>query len=163
MLRKLAGLRLATDNARLPAPIAAVVMALSLSLLAGCPATPDDANGIRAQNPWVREPLPGQSKTAAYLELRNNTSGPVTLIKAHSTHARAIEIHESTNKDGMVGMRRVDKVVIPGQETVRFAPGGLHLMLFGIDELPATVEVQLVLASEQTITVPFRRAAAGTQ
>jgi hypothetical protein len=37
-------------------------------------------------------------------------------------------MHQSSNKGGMSGMDMVDKVSVPAGGTVRFAPGGYHLM-----------------------------------
>ncbi len=37
-------------------------------------------------------------------------------------------LHQSSNKGGMSGMDMVDKVIVPAGGTVRFAPGGYHLM-----------------------------------
>jgi copper(I)-binding protein len=37
-------------------------------------------------------------------------------------------LHQSTNKGGMSDMNMVDRVVVPAGGTLRFSPGGYHLM-----------------------------------
>jgi copper(I)-binding protein len=138
-----------------------LTLGLSLALLGGCPATPTADGGIRADDARVRELLPGQDKTVAYLDLTNAGPEPITLIEARSRHARAIEIHQHTRNGNMISMRRVKSIPIPSSETVRLAPGGLHLMLFGVDTLAPSIEIQLLWAHGQVVNVPFRRVTIG--
>ena len=127
-----------------------------LPLLAGCPAGPTGAH-IDVQDARVRQLLPGQTKTVAYADLTNNSPRPINLVSAHSDSARSIEIHQSTTHGDMVAMRRVESIVIPGEETVRLAPGGLHLMLFGVADLPPHIDIELFWADGQVVSIPFRR------
>jgi copper(I)-binding protein len=61
----------------------------------------------------------------------------------------------------MMRMKKVDRVPLPKGEEVKFAPGGLHLMLFGTKgPLRAgeslRLELQLADGSSQEVTVPVR-------
>ena len=134
-----------------------------MALLAGCAPPSGAVSDVNVENARVRELLPGQSKTVAYLDLSNRGSAEVTLLKATSSHAKTIEIHQSTRRGNMVSMRRLDKVVIPGKETVRLAPGGLHLMLFGVERLPPSIEVELHWAHGEVMRVSFATVSFGAQ
>ncbi len=55
-----------------------------------------------------------------------------------SDYIQRIEMHESIDKNGMSGMREIENVLVPSGGKVVFAPGGKHLMVWGIR--PAMVE-----------------------
>ena len=134
--------------------IAAVALC---ALLASCSGPPAKTTGIAADNARVRALLPGQSKTVGYVDLSNQGDSAVTLIKATSAHARVIEIHSTGRRGDMVTMRRVDSLEIPAKDTVRLAPGGLHLMLFGVEHLPPSIEIALHWATGDITRVSFAR------
>lgn len=61
----------------------------------------------------------------------------------------------------MMGMREVMRIELPAGETIRLEPGGLHIMLIGLDDdlVPGEeFDITLVFeqAGEQTITVEVR-------
>lgn len=146
--------------------IPALSVLLGLCLLVGC-SDANDAGDIRVHDARVRQLLPGQlpgeGKTAAYLDLTNTGPAAVTLVQARSDHARSIEIHQTSRQGDLLSMRRVDSVRVAGKETVRLAPGGLHLMLFGVDNLPSSIEIELFWAHGEIIRVPFRQISIGAQ
>ncbi len=82
---------------------------------------------------WYRELPPGMDKSSAYMVLINNTDAPVVVTSAHSESVRAIEFHEVGEVSGMFTMRRMQALHIPPQESLELKPGGMHLMLFGVD------------------------------
>jgi len=43
-----------------------------------------------------------------------------------------VEIHSMNMDGGVMRMRRLDGVDLPSSGTVALAPGGLHMMLFGL-------------------------------
>ncbi len=107
--------------------LAAALAALAL-LLAGCAPSPDD--GVLIEDAWVREAPPGARALAGYLQLRNRSDAPLALLFANSDAFDRIELHQTLHDDGRMRMVEVDHVPLPPGETVVFAPGGLHLMLF---------------------------------
>ncbi len=129
-------------------------------VLMGCSGA-ETGTGIEAANARIRAPVAGQDKSAGYLDLTNKSNRAVELVAARSPHARSIEFHETRYDGSMMRMRRIHTIVIPRQETVRLAPGGLHLMLFGLDDPPALMEVEFVRADGNTFIVLFDRVPPG--
>jgi periplasmic copper chaperone A len=114
------------------------------------------APALQVADARVRAPIPGQDKTVGYFTARNAGTETLVLSGARSEAVRAIEIH-TTQRDGdMVRMRRLDEVVIGAGETVRFEPGGRHLMLFGAADLANVVEIVLLGPDGAEHHVTFR-------
>ncbi|AOS96780.1 hypothetical protein AUP74_01321 [Microbulbifer aggregans] len=83
---------------------------------------------------FVRETLPGLSTSAAYLELKNHAREGRSLTGveiAQSAQALA-SLHTTVERDGISRMRPVEALAIPAGQSVKMAPGGLHVMLEGV-------------------------------
>jgi copper(I)-binding protein len=100
---------------------------------------------LSAQDAWIRA-TPGVDVAAAYLTLHNAGTQPVVVTGVRSPAAEAAMIHETTLVNGESTMRPHEPLRIAAGETVRFAPGGLHVMLHGLkrplavgDEVAVTV------------------------
>jgi len=120
-------------------------------------------SALSAQDAWVRA-TPGVDVAAAYLTLHNGGTQPVVVSGVSSPAAGAAMIHESTLVNGQSTMRAHEPLRIGAGETVRFAPGGLHIMLHMLKRpLAAGDEVPLVLllASGERLTVTARVRALG--
>jgi periplasmic copper chaperone A len=89
------------------------------------------------QNAWVRA-TPGAEVAAAYLTLRNVSSSPVTVTGVESPVAAHAMIHETTVKGGQSKMRPHEQLIVAPGTTVKFEPGGLHVMLHDLKQ-PLTV------------------------
>ena len=76
---------------------------------------------------WFRA-LPGKLPAGGYFTAYNGTGRDVAIMSANSDACGMLMMHQSSNKGGMSGMDMVDKVSVPAGGTVRFAPGGYHLM-----------------------------------
>jgi periplasmic copper chaperone A len=135
---------------------AALVVVLLLSAACGRPETPPAAHAMQISDARVRAVIPGQDKTVGYFTARNNGDEALVLIGARSDAVRAIEMHVTLRDGDMARMRRLDEVVIEAGETVRFEPGGRHLMLFGATELETPVEIVLLQRDGAEVAVPFR-------
>ncbi len=88
---------------------------------------------IVVDNLTVREPIPGQQMTAAYFDLRNDGDVQVTLVAVSADFARRVEMHETRRQGGTMQMREIAEVLVAPGEQVSFTPGGLHLMIMGVD------------------------------
>ena len=93
---------------------------------------------------------------AGYLTMVGGTEADA-LIAASSPIATSVEIHETmAGASGMTGMQPVDQIDVAAGATVKLEPGGYHLMLMGVSEMPAvgsTVEVTLTFEQAGEITV----------
>ncbi len=68
------------------------------------------------------------------MTLENTSKENRALVAAESTAAGVVELHTHVNEDGVMKMRKIDKIDIPAGETVTLKPGGLHVMLIGLKE-----------------------------
>ena len=140
-----------------------LLLCLAGSALAGCGAEPAATAPIEVTDARVRALIPGQDKTVGYFELTNNTTATLTLLSAEADAARAIEFHTTRLDDGIMRMRRLPEITIPAGETIRFQPGGNHLMLFGVRSLNTDNPVRLYFDDGRALTVQFRQIAIGEQ
>ena len=76
---------------------------------------------------WFRA-LPGKLPAGGYFTAYNGTNQEVSILGADSDACGMLMMHQSSNKGGMSSMDMVDKVSVPAGGTLRFAPGGYHLM-----------------------------------
>ncbi len=109
---------------------------------------------------WAAATPPGARTAAVYLTIAN--AGPADALKsATATVADEVEFHAHEHSDGMMRMRRLDQVDIAAQAETTFEPGGLHVMLIGLN-VPLVVGQSLELelefsdAGTVTIVVPVR-------
>ena len=87
------------------------------------------AAGVSAREAWIREMPPAMTMMAGYMELRNNTSRPQTLVSANSPEFERVMIHRTIVKDGMATMEHASQIELTPNASLIFAPGGYHLML----------------------------------
>lgn len=124
-------------------------------------ATESRAEPIQIGQPWARATAPGAPTGAAFMVLNNNGSQPDLLIGAATPVADRTELHTHLMDDGIMRMRQVEAIeVAPGSPTV-LEPGGLHVMLMGLQEplvegetFPLTLDFQD--AGEITIDVTIQ-------
>lgn len=81
---------------------------------------------------WVRLPPVAGHPAAAYFELHGGAD-TATLVAVDTPAAAQAQMHESMTANGMSSMAPLAKVSVPAGETVKFAPGGKHVMLFGLN------------------------------
>ncbi len=110
---------------------AVAVATVALATLAVANIAVADAGGARVTDAWVRV-TPAGDVAAAYLTLHNDSSRPLAVTGVRSALAAHAMIHESALIGGQSRMRARGELVVPPGGTVRFAPGGLHLMLTGL-------------------------------
>lgn len=134
---------------------------LFASCLAACGPAPDQSAAVQVTEARIRVPVPGQDKTAAYLTIENGSKTPFVLTAIESAGARAIEMHTIDRDGDTVRMRRLPEVVVEPGATVTFAPGGLHLMIFGVTEPIDPFTATLVAADGRRLEVSFATLALG--
>jgi copper(I)-binding protein len=120
-------------------------------LLSGCQV----GESIQISDVWSRPSLAG-GNGAVFFTVNNPTGEDDTLLSASSDIAGAVEIHRSSMVDGVMKMEKQDEVLLPaGSETI-FQPGGLHVMLIGLNqdlEVGDTFTVTLMMEKEGEVTL----------
>ncbi len=132
-----------------------------LTLLLGACTEPENS-ALVVREAWVREPPGGHPIAAAYMRIENSSNEPIVLVGADCAVAKRVEIHLMQHKDGKMSMRQVEQVPVPANGSVVLQPGGLHLMLMGMQEAPkAGQEVELTLhfadGGQKTVQAMVRR------
>lgn len=140
--------------------------AFAAALVLGSGAAAMGADAVSVGNPWVRATVPGQSVAAAYMDL--TAQAPSALVGAHSPIARKAELHTMSVDGGVMKMRALERLELPGKKTVTLAPGGHHVMLIGIrhqlkvgERVPLTLTLQDRKGVKSTVLVEAQVRAAG--
>lgn len=76
---------------------------------------------------WLRVLLPS-IPAAGYFTLRNDGAAPLALTGASIAGCGMAMLHHSTNNGGTETMQHVASVLVPPHGSIRFAPGGYHVM-----------------------------------
>jgi periplasmic copper chaperone A len=133
--------------------------------LAALPACALPALPARAATPplavtdaWVRA-TPGSDVAAAYMTLRNDGASLLRIVGVRSSLAGHAMIHETRLENGQSIMRAHEPLEIPPRQSVRLAPGGLHVMLHMLAHPLAVgeqVPLELLLEGGASVTVSAR-------
>jgi len=132
-----------------------VLLALTL-LLAACSAA--GSGELQVKDAWARPGLAGGNSAIFFVIV--NPGEADSLLSASSEVAEAVELHQTIMQDGNMKMVHQMNVPAPTGETA-FKPGGLHVMLIGLEGgLEAgdtfTVTFTFEKAGEQTLTVTVK-------
>jgi copper(I)-binding protein len=127
--------------------------ALTILLISGCGERAPVDPSIEVSGAWVRSVrAEGTSpvNTAAYMRILNRGDVPDRLLEVRSDAARKTELHRTTiDESGLASMGPAGSVEIPAGEAILLEPGGLHVMLMGVEETLGEGEmVRLTLAFE---------------
>ncbi len=113
---------------------------------------------IKVDHPWVRGAVPGQLTTGAFFDVTSPKDAAV--VKVESPVAGVVEVHASEMKGDLMTMRAVPSVALPAGKTVRFAPGGYHVMLMDLkrpvrngEVVPITLTVEYPDKKQETVDV----------
>ncbi len=111
-------------------PIFALLPVAALALSACQPQSAD----VYVEKSWVRlSAVPGQP-AAAYFRLKGGNVDD-TMFAVHADQAIKAEMHETMQgMKGMSEMKPLDTLLVPARAKLEFAPGGKHVMLFGLGE-----------------------------
>ena len=115
------------------------------------------AGDIVLSDAWVRALPPVQKVTAGYLTVTNAGNAAVTITGGSAELAGALEIHTTREVNGMMRMEPLPELVVPAGGSVALSPGGTHLMLLGLERMPApgeSVKLCLTAADGATACTP---------
>jgi copper(I)-binding protein len=85
------------------------------------------AGDIAVSDAWIRA-LPRAVPSGGYFTLHNGGTTTLTLTGAQSPACGMLMLHKSESHGGMGSMQSVAAVEVPAGGTLKFAPGGYHLM-----------------------------------
>jgi periplasmic copper chaperone A len=106
-------------------------------------------NKIKIENAWVRPSLQNMA-TALYFTVENNSSEADTLYAVDSDISDKIELHETYSEGDMMGMRKVDFIIVDGKSSFEFKPGGYHIMVMKLKkDINEGDEVEFILHFKQ--------------
>ena len=124
------------------------VCATTLSIMATLGYAHDfKLGGIQIVHPYARATAPQQTSAGVYLALENQGKTDDKLIKAASTIAKSIEIHQMEMVGDIMKMREVDAIELKAGSKLSMVPGGgYHIMISGLshdlkagDQFPLTL------------------------
>lgn len=136
-------------------------LALGLLILSGAVAA-QTTDEVTVDEAYVRGVPPGQPNSAAFMQITNRGGVDHALVGGSSPAAKVVELHTHTMEGGMMRMRQVEKIDLPAGETVALQPGGLHVMLIGLQQkLKPDEAIELTLkfedGSEVVLNPPVRK------
>jgi copper(I)-binding protein len=113
------------------------VLFVLLAILSAIPVIADkapmvDKLGLNVTDAYLRTMPPGQRVTAGFLTISNNGNEDCQILSATSPFSERIEFHQHLHANGRMQMRPLAQVLVTAGKTVKFSPGGLHLMFFDV-------------------------------
>jgi copper(I)-binding protein len=148
----------------LPGLACAIALALACSVpsraageaVATGPASAAGQGAVTVEQAWSRATVPGMTVGVGYLTLVNRGRVADALLGASSPVAARVEIHSSTMDGGTMQMRQLQRVDLAPGQVVRFGPGGLHLMLVGLERAlvaggSVPLQLRFAVAGEQRV------------
>jgi copper(I)-binding protein len=82
-----------------------------------------------ATDAWIPQAPPGAAMLAGYLTLKNEGDSTARLLAVQSDRFQSATVHRTVIENGVARMRELNHLEIAPGEEVRFAPGGIHVML----------------------------------
>lgn len=120
----------------------------------------DMAQQVEVMKPYARAAIIQQRNSAAFMGLKNN-GADAAVVNAQSPVAKIVELHTHINDKGVMRMRKIPQIKLPAQQSVTLQPGGLHIMLLGLNrDLKPGEEIDVTLdfsdGSSKSIKVPVQ-------
>lgn len=144
-----------------------LLLALALAVVCGTTAAARDYKlaGLEISAPWARATPLSAPTGGGFLKITNTSSAPDRLISVTSPAADLVQVHEMKMDGDIMRMRKVEKgLEIPAGGTVTLAPGGIHLMMMGLNgplKQGTSVPVTLVFEKAGRIDVELAVEAMG--
>ncbi|MDB1125689.1 copper chaperone PCu(A)C [Vibrio algarum] len=108
-----------------------VILASTLSLLLSSFAFASD---VIIDHPYARATPPNAPTSAVFLVLNNSDNVERSIVSASTPAAGKVELHTHVMDGDVMKMRQVDSISIPAQGQTVLKPGGLHIMLFELQQ-----------------------------
>jgi copper(I)-binding protein len=134
---------------------------LPLAVLLMLPLSAPAADAVRVTDAWARATVPGQKVAGVYLQITSPVDGRLVAVSAPI--AKQAEVHFMKMEGGTMKMRPVKSLELPAGTTVKLEPGGLHVMLFGLEgplafgqQFPLTLTVEMQGGRKREVTAQVR-------
>ena len=111
---------------------------------------------ISIEHPWSRATVAGIPNGAAYFVLKNSGDAEDRLLSASAPVANKAELHTHLKDGEVMRMRQVDDIVIPAGGSAVLQPGGMHVMLMGLNaplEQGSSFPLTLVFEKAGSVTI----------
>jgi copper(I)-binding protein len=108
---------------------------------------PDD--NIKIKDAWIR-PSSEKMATALYFRIENTGETADTLYKVEYNFAERVELHETYSEGEMMGMRKVEFIVVNTKSSFELKPGSHHVMVMKLKkDIKAGDEEEFILYFKQ--------------
>lgn len=150
------------------AALAGTLVLAACSDTAEAPASKADANptGLTISNARLMLPPVAGNPAAIYFDLKNEGVRTVAVRRADVADAKSASMHDIMEYDREMTMADMGPMTIQKGETVKFEPGGKHVMVFDLSpEVTAggTTELTLTVAGGDKVSFPVPVQAAGAE
>jgi hypothetical protein len=139
-----------------PLPLAALALALPAPTLAH----EYKAGALLVDHPVIRVASPVSKTGAGYMVITNKGKAADRLLSVTTAASTRSDLHGTINAGGIMQMRaQAGGVPIPAGGTVRFAPGGLHVMFIGLKAAAPPgqmIKARLTFARAGSVDVAFK-------
>lgn len=108
-----------------------LLLASTIALLFGSFASASD---VMIHHPYARATPPNAPTSAVFLQLHNTENRERNLVSASTPAAGKVELHTHVMDGDVMKMRQVDTISVPAMGATELKPGGLHIMLFQLQQ-----------------------------
>lgn len=125
------------------------------------------ASSIKVENAYARATPPNLPNSAAFMEIKNESTQDIALVWAKSTASNVVELHTHDMKNGVMTMYQVPKIELKANSTTVLQPGGFHVMLIDLVQKPLKENDEITLTlgfsngEEQTLKIPVKTVMGG--
>lgn len=122
--------------------------------------------GLTVSNARLMLPPVAGNPAAIYFDLKNEGSRAIAVRRADVADAKSAEMHDMMEYDRAMTMGEMGPTTVPAGETVKFEPGGKHVMVFDLSpEIVAggTTEMTLTVAGGDKVSFDVPVQAAGAE
>lgn len=92
------------------------------------------ASPLSVEDLYIRATPPNSKNSAAFMVIKNTDKKEIKLLSAGSEIADRVELHQHVMEDGLMKMRQVKEIMIPGGGSVALQPGGYHVMFLNLKQ-----------------------------
>ena len=141
--------------------IRTIVLAFTISMSTGGAVEAQDyiLGDLTIRDPVLFKSFASARAAGGYMTIANSGTEPDRLLSV-SVEGPMAMIHQSREEDGVVRMVQLEEVEIPAGGAVEFRPGGLHVMIMGLQpgDLPVgdTLDGVLTFDSAGEVAITFQ-------